>query len=116
MSWQRFSSLYCAVDSLGIALDVYHVWWDPELERQVARAHGRIAAFHVCDWLVPTQDLVFDRGMMGDGVIDIPAIRAMVEASGYGGATEVEILSKRWWAEEPDQVLALMKERYAAAC
>lgn len=101
---------------VGVALDVYHVWWDPELERQVRRARGRIAAFHVCDWLVPTQDLVFDRGMMGDGVIDIPAIRAMAEAAGYEGATEVEILSRRWWAEEPDRVLEVMKERCASAC
>lgn len=100
----------------GVALDVYHVWWDPDLARQVARAGRRIAAFHVCDWLVPTSDLVFDRGMMGDGVIDIPAIRAMAEAAGYRGATEVEILSRRWWAEEPDRVLEIMKERHAAAC
>ena len=62
---------------------------------------GRIAAFHACDWLVPTTDLVFDRGMMGDGVIDIPAIRGMAEAAGYPGFVEVEILSKRWWAEDP---------------
>ncbi len=103
-------------EGVGIALDVYHVWWDPELERQMRRAQGRIAAFHVCDWLVPTSDLVFDRGMMGDGVIDIPAIRAMAEAAGYRGATEVEILSRRWWAEEPDRVLEIMKERHAAAC
>jgi sugar phosphate isomerase/epimerase len=100
----------------GIALDVYHVWWDPDLARQVARAAGRIGAFHACDWLVPTTDLVFDRGMMGDGVIDIPGIRAMAEAAGYRGAVEVEILSKRWWAEDPDAVLALMKHRHATAC
>jgi sugar phosphate isomerase/epimerase len=100
----------------GIALDVYHVWWDPDLARQVSRAKGRIAAFHVCDWLVPTTDLVFDRGMMGDGVIDIPAIRAMAEAAGYDGPCEVELLSRRWWAEDPDAVLSLMKERHAMAC
>jgi sugar phosphate isomerase/epimerase len=101
---------------LGIALDVYHVWWDPDLARQVARARGRIAAFHACDWLVPTTDLVFDRGMMGDGVIDIPGIRAMAEAAGYAGPVEVEILSRRWWAEDPDAVLRLVKDRHATAC
>jgi sugar phosphate isomerase/epimerase len=90
---------------VGIALDVYHVWWDPALEREMARARGRIAAFHVCDWLVPTQDLVFDRGMMGEGVIDIPRLRALAEAAGYDGPSEVEILSRRWWAEEPERVL-----------
>jgi sugar phosphate isomerase/epimerase len=101
---------------LGIALDVYHVWWDPDLARQVARAAGRIAAFHVCDWLQPTTDLVFDRGMMGDGVIDIPAIRAMAEAAGYAGPCEVEILSRRWWAEDPELVLPLVRQRHATAC
>jgi sugar phosphate isomerase/epimerase len=103
-------------DGTGIALDVYHVWWDPDLARQVARARGRIAGFHVCDWLVPTTDLVFDRGMMGDGVIDIRAIRAMAEAAGYAGPCEVELLSKRWWAEDPEVVLPLIKARHATAC
>jgi sugar phosphate isomerase/epimerase len=100
----------------GVALDVYHVWWDPALERDMARATGRIAAFHACDWLVPTTDLVFDRGMMGDGIIDIPRIRGMAEAAGYRGFIEVELLSKRWWAEDPDEVLWLMQERHATAC
>jgi sugar phosphate isomerase/epimerase len=70
---------------IGVAIDVYHVFWDPDLEREIARAGaaGRILAFHVCDWLVPTRDLLLDRGMMGDGVIDIPRIRACVEAAGY---------------------------------
>jgi len=63
---------------------------------------------------VPTTDLVFDRGMPGDGVIDIAAIRRMAEATGYDGFTEVELLSRRWWAEEPDHVLRLLKERHAA--
>ena len=100
----------------GVAIDVYHVWWDPALAEQVRRAAGRIAAFHVCDWLVPTTDLVFDRGMPGDGVIDIPAIRAMVEQAGYAGAVECELLSNRWWKEDPDHVLRTVKERHATAC
>ena len=103
-------------EGVGIALDVYHVWWDPMLAAQVARAGKRIAAFHVCDWLVPTTDLVFDRGMPGDGVIDIPAIRAMAEAAGYQGACELELLSKRWWAADPDDVLHLAKQRHLSAC
>jgi sugar phosphate isomerase/epimerase len=100
---------------VGVAVDVYHVWWDPDVARQIARAGSRIAAFHACDWLVPTTDLVFDRGMPGDGVIDIAGIRAMAEASGYAGFTEVEILSRRWWAEDPDHVLRTIKERHATA-
>lgn len=108
-------------EGTAVAVDVYHVWWDPDLARQMARAAqgpkgGRIAAFHACDWLVPTADLVFDRGMPGDGVIDIKAIRAMAEAAGYRGFTEVEILSKRWWAEDPDHMLRTIKDRAASAC
>ncbi|MFI4989118.1 MAG: sugar phosphate isomerase/epimerase family protein, partial [Alphaproteobacteria bacterium] len=80
-------------EGIGIAVDVYHLWWDPELAAGIARAgrHGRILAFHICDWLVPTSDLLLDRGMMGDGVIDIRYIRGLVEAAGYDGFCEVEI-------------------------
>jgi sugar phosphate isomerase/epimerase len=84
--------------------------------RQIARAGSRIMGFHACDWLVPTTDLVFDRGMPGDGVIDIPALRGMVEAAGYAGLVEIELLSRRWWAEEPETVLRIMKERHATVC
>lgn len=101
---------------VGVVVDVYHVWWDPGLEAQMARAGGRIAGFHVCDWLVPTTDLVFDRGMPGDGVIAIPAIRALAETAGYRGAVECEILSHRWWGEDPDLVLEIIKDRHATAC
>lgn len=100
-------------EGTGVAVDVYHVWWDPDLARQIARAAGRIAAFHICDWLVPTIDLVFDRGLMGDGVIDIAAIQAMVEAAGYTGHAECEILSKRWWSADPNDMLQLIKARHA---
>ena len=80
-----------ATPSLGIAVDTYHVWWDPELAAQLARAGKRIVAHHICDWLVPTGDILTDRGMMGDGVIDFPAIRAKQDANGRGVAgTEPE--------------------------
>ena len=101
---------------LGIVLDVYHVWWDPELAREIERAGKRIVAFHVCDWLTDTRDLRLDRGMMGDGVIDVPAIRHMVEAAGYTGHREVEIFSARdWWRRNPDEVVRVIKERYQTA-
>jgi len=102
-------------EGTGVAVDVYHVWWDPGLPAQIARAGGRIAAFHICDWLVPTTDLVFDRGLMGDGVIDIGAIQAMVEATGYTGHAECEILSRRWWSADPDDMLKRIKARHEAA-
>lgn len=93
--------------ALGVAIDVYHVWWDFELMPQIERAgHDRILAFHVCDWLVPTTDMLNDRGMMGDGVIDIPRIRAAVEAQKFAGYVEVEIFSNRWWAMPVDDVIA----------
>jgi sugar phosphate isomerase/epimerase len=102
---------------LGVAVDVYHLWWDPDLEREIARAGRRILAFHVCDWLVPTTDLLLDRGMMGDGIIDIPRIRGWVEAAGYEGAVEVEIFSERdWWKRPVPEVLQTCRERYRMAC
>ncbi|MBP7063385.1 sugar phosphate isomerase/epimerase [Ferrovibrio sp.] len=102
--------------SLGLALDVYHVWWDPQLSAQIKRAGRRILAFHVCDWLVPTTDLLLDRGMMGDGVIDIPGIRAEVEAQGYDGFCEVEIMSaNNWWRRDADDVLRTCIERHKSA-
>lgn len=93
--------------ALGVAIDVYHVWWDFELMPQIERAgHDRLLAFHVCDWLVPTTDMLNDRGMMGDGVIDIPRIRAAVEAQKFAGYVEVEIFSNRWWTMPVDDVIA----------
>ncbi len=98
---------------LGIVVDVYHVWWDPDMEREIERSAGRILSFHVCDWLMDTTDLRLDRGMMGDGVIDIRRIRRLVEAAGYNGYREVEIFSERnWWRRDPDEVVAIAKARY----
>lgn len=93
---------------LGVALDVYHVWWDPKLQQQIERAgRARLLAFHVCDWLTPTRDLLNDRGMMGDGVIEIPKIRGWVEAAGFDGFSEVEIFSAAdWWQRSGEETLA----------
>lgn len=103
--------------ALGVAVDVYHTWWDPKLERQIARAgKDRILAFHVCDWLTPTVDLLNDRGMMGDGVIDIPRIRGWVEAQGFAGFSEVEIFSEGNWYRRPhEEVLDTCIARHRAA-
>ena len=106
-------------DGAGVAIDVYHVWWDPELKDQIARA-GRakkILAFHVCDWLVPTRDLLLDRGMMGDGVIDLMSIGGWIAEAGYRGRVEVEIFSKfDWWTRPGDEVLRICIERHRAHC
>jgi sugar phosphate isomerase/epimerase len=101
---------------LGVALDVYHVWWDPKLESQIVRAAAkRLLAYHICDWLVPTRDLLNDRGMMGDGIIELQKIRGWVEAAGYSGFAEVEIFSDRLWSLLADDVLDTCVERYQSA-
>lgn len=101
---------------VGVAVDVYHVWWDPGLDAGIARAGKRLLGFHVSDWLVPTTDLLLDRGMMGDGVIDIPRIRASMEAAGYDGPIEVEIFSAaNWWKRDPDEVVRVCKDRFETA-
>ncbi len=105
-------------DGIGVAVDVYHVWWDPKLRSQIERAgRKRLLAYHICDWRVPTRDLLNDRAMMGDGVIDLPKIRSWVEAAGYSGFHEVEIFSELdWWRRDPDEVLRTCKDRHERCC
>jgi sugar phosphate isomerase/epimerase len=99
--------------ALGVALDVYHIWWDPDVLPQIRRAgNDRLLAFHVCDWLVPTRDILNDRGMMGDGVIDIKSLRAAVEAEGFAGYSEIEIFSESWWTRPMDEVLQTCIDRH----
>jgi len=94
---------------------VYHTWWDAEFQHEIIRAgKQRLLAFHICDWLSPTTDLLEDRGMMGDGAIDIRTLRQIVEAQGYDGFHEVEIFSRYWWQQDPDDVLRTCKERHLA--
>jgi len=105
-------------DGLGIAVDVYHVWWDPTLHAEIIRAgeRNRLFAYHICDWLVPTRDLLNDRGMMGDGIIDLPLIREWMEAAGYRGMHEVEIFSALdWWKRDGDEVLLTCRHRHVEA-
>jgi sugar phosphate isomerase/epimerase len=98
---------------LGIAADVYHIWWDPQLAREIRRAGRRIIGFHVCDWLTPTNDLLNDRGLMGEGCIDIRDIRREVEQAGFTGPIEVEIFSTRHWNSDQDRFLADIITAYA---
>jgi sugar phosphate isomerase/epimerase len=120
LSTMKLANHWCdrlaAEDVVGIAVDTYAVWWDPDLEAEVARAGRRICSFHVSDWLADTQDLRFDRGMPGDGLIDLPRLRRMVEAVGYDGFVEIEIFSQRnWWQRDPDEVIAVIKDRVGSA-
>jgi len=104
-------------DGLGLAVDIYHVWWDPRLQAEIERAgaRDRLYAYHICDWLVPTRDLLNDRGMMGEGVVDLPLIRSWMEAAGYRGMHEVEIFSDAWWKRDGDEVLLTCRRRHEAA-
>jgi sugar phosphate isomerase/epimerase len=99
---------------LGVVADVYHIWWDPDLDAQIARASGHIFGFHVNDWLSPPPDILLGRGMIGDGLIDIRRIRGLVDTAGYSGPIEVEIFNRAIWDTPGDEVLALICERFVA--
>ena len=101
---------------VGVTVDVYHVWWDPELERQIVRAGSSIFSFHVCDWRTPTRDLLNDRGLMGEGCIPIPRIRGWVEAAGFRSCTEVEIFSTEHWTRNQTAFVTAIKEAYLRFC
>jgi sugar phosphate isomerase/epimerase len=101
--------------AVGVVVDTFHVWWDPDLPAQIASAgqQGRISSYQVCDWLVPmTADPLMSRGIMGDGVIDFTSISAMVAAAGYRGDVEVEIFNEDVWAADPSAVVDTVKCRY----
>ena len=102
--------------SVGIAVDVYHVWWDPELKSQIylAGQTGRLHAFHICDWRTPTTDLLNDRGLMGEGCIPIRQISDWVDATGFTGHREVEIFSNRLWAMDQGEYLERIVGSYQA--
>jgi sugar phosphate isomerase/epimerase len=104
--------------AVGVAIDVYHVWWDTSLPEELLRAgKSRIFGYHLCDWLAETRDVLLDRGMMGDGVADLKALRGAVEAAGYDGLCEVEIFSaNNWWLRDPGDVLDMCVERFRSVC
>ncbi len=103
-------------EQVGVVIDVYHVWWDPQVYREIERSRGRIFGFHVCDWLVPTPHMLMGRGMMGDGVIEIARLRQAVEAQGYQGPIECEIFNQAVWDAPIDDTIARMKRTYLEWC
>ncbi len=113
---KQANDLCAAIGSpwVGVTVDVYHLWWDPDLEREIARcgAAGWLDAFHICDWRTPTLDLLTDRGLMGEGCIPIRRIRGWVEAAGFDGFNEVEIFSERLWASDQHEFLAHIINAY----
>jgi sugar phosphate isomerase/epimerase len=105
------ASAYPAKD-VGVILDTFHIWWDPQIAELMAQAAGRIYGFHVSDWLVPLPDLLMGRGLMGDGVIDNRRLRLLVEKAGYTGPIEVEIFNRALWDSDPDSVLTRVIDRF----
>jgi sugar phosphate isomerase/epimerase len=108
-----------ASGALGIAIDIYHCWWDPDVFQSIRSAGKarRILAYHVSDSLRDTGDMLLDRGMMGDGVVDLRALRRCVESSGYAEHVEVEIFSaQNWWRRDPEEVLLTCTERLQVVC
>ncbi|MFZ4452798.1 sugar phosphate isomerase/epimerase family protein [Salibacterium aidingense] len=99
-------------DQVGVVVDVFHVWWDPQLYHEIARAGRNILGFHVSDWIVPVPDIFKGRGMMGDGVIEIRRMRKAVEEAGYHGPIEVEIINEAIWNQPGDETLKQMKDRF----
>ena len=100
--------------AVGVLVDAYHVWWDPAVFGEVARAGRRICGFHISDWIVPLPDVLHGRGMMGDGVIELRRLREAVDATGYTGPIEVEIFNRAINAMPGDEVLSLIRKRYRA--
>lgn len=99
---------------VGVAVDVYHLWWDEALQSQIMRCgkNQNLFAFHICDWKSPTHDLLLDRGLMGEGCINIPEIRGWVEAAGFDGYNEVEIFSSFYWETSQDDFLRKIIDAY----
>lgn len=99
---------------VGVAVDVYHLWWDPDLQSEIKRcgANNNLFAFHICDWKTPTTDLLLDRGLMGEGCIDLPQIRQWVEDTGFDGFNEVEIFSNHYWSHDQNLFLKKILEAY----
>ena len=103
---------------VGVAIDVYHLWWDDQLEKEIYRCgrSGNIFAFHVCDWRVPTIDFLTDRGLMGEGCIPVKQIREWVEKAGFKGYNEVEVFSERLWTQDQKLYLEKIKKAYLKHC
>jgi sugar phosphate isomerase/epimerase len=99
---------------VGVAVDVYHVWWDPLLESEIKRCgeNRHLMAFHICDWKLPTTDFLLDRGIMGEGCIPVKKIRSWVEATGFKGFNEVEIFSAAYWKEDQADYLQKIIKAY----
>ncbi len=100
--------------NIGVTVDVFHIWWDDQVEAEILRCgrEKKLFSFHICDWMNQPVDMLNDRGLMGEGVIDVPHLRGVVEATGFRGFNEVEIFSNRWWATDQHRFVESIKEAY----
>ena len=101
---------------VGVAVDVYHLWWDPSLREEILRCgkNNSLLAFHICDWKTPTVDMLNDRGLIGEGCIPVRKIRSWVEEAGYNGFIEVEIFSNEYWKKDQSQFLGEIIKAFKA--
>ena len=108
-------ALQFPAEAVGVVVDTYHVWWDPQLAAQIERARGRIASVQLCDWMVPLPaDSLLGRGHLGDGVIDFPPVVAGVLSAGYTGFVEIEIFNQDVWDAPADQTATTIRQRFAS--
>lgn len=107
-------SLALGSPNIGVTVDVFHVWWDDQVENEILRCgkEGKLFSFHICDWRNQPVDMLNDRGLMGEGIIDVPHLRGVVESTGFDGFNEVEIFSTRWWATDQHAFVEAIKEAY----
>jgi sugar phosphate isomerase/epimerase len=112
MAQARAMAEHFNADRVGLVVDVYHIWWDPQVYVEIAKTAERIFAFHVSDWIVPTPDFLMGRGMMGDGVIEIRRLREAVDAAGYAGPIEVEIFNDTLWSQSTDEIVGQVAESF----
>lgn len=103
---------WIAHPAVGVVIDVFHVWWDPEVYAEIERARGTILGFHVSDWAVPLPGILMGRSLMGDGVIELQRLRQAVDAAGYDGPIEVEIFNEALWKQASDPMLRTICRRY----
>lgn len=101
--------------AVGVAVDTYHLWWDDQVWKQLARAgaEGRIACFQVADWITPLPEgVLLGRGLPGTGCVELRRFREAVDATGYTGPIEVEVFHEAVWSRPGADVLAESIEGY----
>ncbi len=100
--------------NVGVAVDVYHLWWDPQLKKEIERCgkNNHLFAYHICDWKTPTNHILLDRGLMGEGCINLKEIRNWIENAGFDGFHEVEIFSENYWSQDQNQFIKRIIDAY----